>query len=171
MKRKLLIVAFVLSIAVLSSCDLRSGRAKEEMEKFSGTPTPMITQAPEPTPVDPADVINVDTSVVGDTISVNGYELKKSIACAKFNPVTINGSKSVVTIKGVCQRITINGDGNQITVDAATQFIFNGTNNSVTFSKYPNGKRPIVTENQPGNTIEQATATGSPQTTPMSPDR
>jgi hypothetical protein len=125
------------------------------MEKFSGTPTPTITPPPTPTPVDPADSVTVDTSQEGDRLTVNGQNQKKTVTCKKFDRVMINGSQSVVTIDGVCRQIMINGDGNQVTADAAAEFVFNGTSNSLTFKRYANGKQPVVNENQPGNVIEK----------------
>ena len=113
-------------VAGLGSCDLRSGTAKEEMEKFSGSPTPTFAPpSPEPTP-DPADAIAVDVSVEGGTITVLGYKEKKTAVCSKFDRVMINGDDNIVTIKGGCSQIVANGDRNQITADAAMEFVLNG---------------------------------------------
>jgi len=73
---------------------------------------------------------------------------------------------SVVSIKGVCQKVTVNGDRNQVTAEAAMEFAFNGTENSVSYSKFANGKQPIVTDDQANNTVDFAAgqeqkATGS----------
>src|SRR3954464_6178288 len=117
---KLLFTAIcLLSIAILNSCDVRSGTAKEEMDKFSGTPTPTVTPVPTPTPIDPADIVQVDTTLEGDTLTVNGSKHNKTLTCKKFDQVMINASASVVTVSGVCRQIIVNGDGNQITADAA----------------------------------------------------
>ncbi len=35
------------------------------------------------------------------------------------------------------------------------EFIFNGAENSLRYSRFANGKLPLVTENQPGNVIEK----------------
>lgn len=145
-------------VAGLGSCDLRSGTAKEEMEKFSGSPTPTVAPpSPEPTP-DPADAIAVDVSVEGGTITVLGYKEKKSAACTKFDRVMINGDDNIVTIKGGCSQIVANGDRNQITAEAAMEFVLNGSENTVKYSKYVNGRRPTITEPIGGNTIEKISA-------------
>ena len=151
-------VSCFLIFAVLAACDLRSDTAKREMEKFSGTPTPTRTPMPAEIPVDPADVIRVETDVPGETLSVHGSDTKRSIACPKFNRVMINGSRNVVTVKGACQRIMINGEGNQITSDAAVEFVVNGEKNTVNYSRFVNGKRPKISDNAGGNVIEKASA-------------
>jgi hypothetical protein len=76
------------------------------------------------------------------------------LACTKYNLVMINGDSSEVIISGACQKVTVNGDGNQITADASVEFALNGSENKITYSRFPNGRRPIVTENLKGNTIE-----------------
>jgi hypothetical protein len=149
---KTLVSAFVIFAAMLlSSCE-PSGRAKGEMEKFSGTPTPAITPTPEQTPILASDIVQVDTSLDGDVLTVNN-ETKKSLNCNKYNQVAINADASVVSIKGVCQKITVNADRNHIAANAAMEFAFNGTGNQVTYSQFGNGKQPIVTQNQGGNTV------------------
>jgi hypothetical protein len=153
---KVIIAAvFVFTIAILSSCDMRSGTAKEEMDKFSGTPTPTITPPPTPTPVDPADVVQVDTAQEGERLTVNGHSQNKTLACTKYDRVMVNGNGSTATITGPCRQIMINGDGNQITADAASEFVLNGTSNSLKYSRFVNGKQPVIMENQSGNTIEK----------------
>jgi len=151
-----LFIVFMIAIAV--SCDLRSGIAKQNMEKYVSTPTPPISPTPTPEAVDPADIVSVDTSVQGDMISINGYELNQTKDCTKFNRLMINGDDNVVTIKGVCRQIMINGDRNKVTADAATEFVLNGSENIVRYSRFPNGNRPTVIENRPGNVIEKAAA-------------
>ncbi|MBV9215814.1 MAG: DUF3060 domain-containing protein [Acidobacteria bacterium] len=160
-------LALLLLTAILVSCDLRSETAKKEMEKFSGTPTPVpaYSISPEPTPVDPADVAAVDTMQLGDPLTADGHQQHKTLNCTKYNPVTVNGNESVVTVKGVCRRVMINGDGNQVSVEAAMEFVFNGTNNRLTFSKFANGKQPLVTQNMQGNTVEQGVGNNSPPAT------
>jgi hypothetical protein len=152
---------------MLTSCDFRSGTAKEEMDKFSGTPTPTVTPlvTSTPTPIDPADIIQVDTTLEGDTLTVNGSKQNKTLTCKKFDQVMINAGASVVTVSGVCRQIIVNGDGNQITADAAMEFVFNGTENSLKYARFANGRQPIISENQPGNNIEKI-AFESGKTTP-----
>ena len=50
---------------------------------------------------------------------------------------------------------------------AATEFVFNGSENTVKYSRFVNGKQPNIVENKPGNVIEQVSAeaaTGTPRT-------
>jgi hypothetical protein len=148
----------ILSIAVFASCDMRSETAKKEMEKFSGTPRPPISPTPVETPVDPADIVQVDVNMDSDLISINGDDLTKTAACKKFDRISVNGNTNVITITAPCRQITVNGDGNQITADAAMEFVFNGTGNTLRYSRFPNGKRPSIVENQAGNTVEKIPA-------------
>ncbi len=131
------------------------------MEKFSGTPTPALSPTPPEAPIDPSEVINVDTNVEGDKITVNGYGQKKSIACTKLNRVMISGGQNVMTITGACRQIMINGNGNQVTSDAAIEIVMNGDKNNVQYSRFVNGKRPIIKDNAGGNTVEKIAATGA----------
>jgi hypothetical protein len=128
------------------------------MEKFDRSPTPLPSPTAVPTPIDPADIVEVDTSQDGDILTVNGDGLKKALDCTKYNQVMINGNSTVSTIKGACRRITVNGDGNQVTADAVMELVFNGTENKITYSRFPNGKQPSLIENQKGNVIEHAPA-------------
>jgi len=125
------------------------------MEKFTSSPTPPISPAPTEAPVAPTDILTVDTSLEGPSISIAGYEQKKTATCTKYNRVMVNGDDNTITIKGACSQIMVNGDNNQITAEAAMAFILNGTENTIKYSKYPNGRRPIVTENKSGNIIEK----------------
>lgn len=153
---KLLLISIsLMSLAAVASCDMRSGTAKQEMEKFSGKPTPTITPPATPTPVDPGDVVQVDTSQEGGTLTVNGHSQNKKLVCTKYDRVMVNGNDSTAVIDGACRQIMINGSGNQITADAASEYVLNGTSNSLKYSRFVNGKQPVVTENQPGNTIEK----------------
>ena len=145
-----------LAIAAFAACDFRSGTAKEEMEKFSGTPTPTITPAPTPEPVEPADVVQVDTSLEGGLLTVNNSTQNKTVTCKKFDRVMVNCSGAEITINGACRQIMVNGSSNQINADAAMEFVFNGSGNTLKYSRFVNGKRPTVTENQAGNNIETA---------------
>jgi hypothetical protein len=125
------------------------------MEKYAYTPAPPIPPTPAGPPVEPADIIEVDTSLQGDMVSVNGYDQKRATACTEFNQMMVNGSGNVVTIKRLCRQIMINGDGNQITADGAMEFVFNGSENVLRYSRFLNGKRPTVIENREGNVIEK----------------
>jgi hypothetical protein len=148
-------VVLTLAIMILASCDLRSGIAKEEADKFSGTPTPTVSPTPTAVPIDPADIVQVDTSQSGDSLAFNGHQLNKPVVCTQYNKVNINLDSGTVTIKGVCQQITINGDNNKITADAAMVFVVNGVGNDIGYLKFPNGQRPSMTDNGNGNVIEK----------------
>jgi hypothetical protein len=128
------------------------------MEKFTSSPTPPIVAPPTPTPVDPADAVSVDTGIESGRISIDGYEKQTSATCSKLDRVRVNGDRNKITIKGVCRQIMVNGDSNEVNADAAIEFVFNGMENRLQYSRYPNGKAPIVTENRPGNIIEKSTA-------------
>ena len=156
--RKSITVSILILVTSLSGCDLRSETAKSEMEKFNGTPTPTIAPTPTEAPIDPADVVQVDISVQGEMINVSGRDLKRSVSCSKFNRVMINGSNNVITIKGGCRQISINGGGNQIISDAALEFTINGAKNKVIYSRFVNGKRPVIKDSAAENTIEKVTA-------------
>jgi hypothetical protein len=166
-----LIAILVILIAAAASCDLRSGTAKEEMDKFSGTPTPTITPPPTPTPVDPADAVQVDTTLEGETLTVDGHSQNKNVACKKFDRVMINGNGSTATITGACRQIMVNGDSNQITADAAAEIVVNGTSNSLKYSRFVNGKQPLIKENQSGNTIEKVAYTPTKSSEVQKPAR
>ncbi len=154
--RKFFTIACVMSIGVFAACDFRSGTAKEEAEKFNSSPTPTISPAPTEAPVAPGDIVQVDVNQQGDTITINGYQQSKNVTCTKFNRVTLSGAGNKVTVKGACKQIMINGDRNEITADATMEFVINGGANTIKYSKYPNGKRPIVTDNGDGNVVENA---------------
>ncbi|MEO7660253.1 MAG: DUF3060 domain-containing protein [Pyrinomonadaceae bacterium] len=151
-------IFLVPAIAIFVSCDLRSETAKREMEKFTSSPTPPILPTPTTTPIAPEDFVEVDVSVEGDMISINGHEQKTTSNCPKYNRLFVNGDDNNVTIKGVCQQIMINGDKNQITVDASMAFVFNGSENIVRYSRFANGKQPSVIQNREGNIVEKIPA-------------
>lgn len=140
---------------VLTSCDVQSGITKKAVEKYQPTPTPSISPTPTEIPIDPADVVVVDTSLQGEAILINGPNAKKTVTCTKFNRVMVNDSDNVVTIKGACRQITINGKRNEVTADAAMEFVINGTENNIRYSRFVNGKRPAVTQNGPVNVVEK----------------
>ena len=149
--RILLTTACVLLAAFAVSCDMRSQTAKDEMEKFSGTPTPTIAPIPTEAQVSPMDIFTVDVNVEGDPISINSSGQTKTISCTKFNRIRISGGTNKITIKGACRQIMINGDHNEITADAAAELVFNGSGNIIRYTRFPNGKKPIVTDNGPDN--------------------
>ncbi len=154
-------------IAVMASCDFRSGTAKEEMEKWESKPASSVALSPTPTPIDASEIVTIDTNVQGDMLSANGHTQKSSTACTKFNRLLINGDDGVINVTGACRQIMVNGDRNKITVDAAMEFVLNGSENNVKYSRFVNGKAPSVVENKAGNVIEKVGAatmtTGQPR--------
>ena len=166
--RSVFTLVFVLSAAILASCDFRSGIAKEEEEKLNGTPTPSVSPTPTAVPIDPADIIQVDTSQNGDGLIVNGRQQNKTADCIKYNDVNVNIGSATVTITGACRQITINGDNNKITADATMRFVVNGDGNNIGYLKFPNGQRPSVTDNGSGNVIEKIMADAPANTPPKS---
>lgn len=152
---KVLLGTFLMLLFVMAACDLRSETAKKEMEKFTSSPTPTISPTPPAEPINPAEVITVDANLEGDAISIDGYDQKKSVNCTKVNRVRINGDGNKIVVKGACRQIMINGDRNEITAVAAMEFVFNGSENTIRWSHYVNGKEPVITKNRSGNTIEK----------------
>ena len=156
-------IAFILIIVAVSisvSCDVQSGMSKKGVEKFIDTPTPSVSPKPSEAPIDPADIVQVDTSVTGPTISVNTKSDKKDLVCDKYNRVMLNGGEKVVTVKGVCSQIMMNGNNNDVTADAVMEIVFNGSGNKIRYSRYGNGKRPVITDNSGGNVAEKVAAPG-----------
>ena len=148
-------IACFLMAMVFSSCDLRSESAKKGMERFTNSPTPAIPLMPTPSPVDPADVVEVDTSQEGESIPITGYDKRTTVKCTKFDRILVNGDRSEVVVKGVCRQIMVNGDSNKLSIDAAAEIVFNGTDNEIKYTRYPNGRQPIVVENRTGNIVEK----------------
>lgn len=157
MKNALLIFSLV-AVAFAAACDVQSGITKNAVEKYGPTPTPSVMPTPVEEPIDPADVVQVDTSLNGPMIPVNESQQKKTVNCDKFNQVQVNGSDAEITVKGACSNITVNGNGNRIAMEAVSTITFNGNDNKVTYSRIANGKRPFVTDNKRTNTTEQASA-------------
>ena len=160
--KALVMLSCLLLVTAFAGCDLRSETAKSEMEKFSGTPTPTISPTPVDLPPDPSEVVQADLNLQGKIITVNGFDQKQSVACTKLDRVMINGGRSVVTIKGACRQIMINGDGNQVIGDATIEFVLNGSNNNATYSRYVNGKRPVIKGKAAENTIEKVAVSEVP---------
>jgi len=156
---KLIAFSAVLLISVgLSACDVQSGIASKSVEKYVPTPTPQKTvEVVEK--IDPADIVAVDTATQGDQISINPSDSKANVDCKKYNRVIINGDAKTFVIKGACQQILVNGDRNKITTAAFSEIVLNGYDNIVEYSKYVNGKQPVITDNGKTNTISKAVST------------
>jgi hypothetical protein len=155
---KVAIAVTLLFLATVSACDLRSETAKRGMEKFTSSPTPPISPTPTPVPIDPAEVITVDPNLAGAMLQVNTGEAAISVSCKEYNRVMVNGDGHKATIRGACRQVMVNGDNNQVTVEGSSEFVINGTGNTVRYSRYVNAKHPVITNNSPDNTVEKAAA-------------
>ncbi len=152
---KSLIVSVVF---LLAGCDVQSSITKRSVEKYGPTPTPSVSPTPVEEPIDPADVVTVDTSLQGENISVNKPGEKKTLNCDKYNQVMLNNVDAVITINGACRAIMVNGNNNDVTAETTMSVTFNGTGNTVRYAKYANGKRPFITDNKTGNRVEKIKA-------------
>jgi hypothetical protein len=157
MKISLLYIALI-TISLLVSCDVQSGITKKSVEKYGPTPTPNVSPTPTEEPIDPADVVQVDTAVQGPTLTVNSTTNKKTHVCDKYNRVMVNGGNMVVILKGACSQIMLNGDGNDVTLEAVAEIVYNGADNKVRYSRYANGKRPVINQTKGGNLSEKVPA-------------
>jgi hypothetical protein len=122
---------------------------------------PTITPSPEQTPIDPADVVQVDLTQEGTVLTVNGQTQRQTVTCTKYDRVYVNGSGSTATINGPCRQVMVNGDKNQITADAVTEFVFNGSGNQITYSRFVNGRTPSVVDNAGGNDVQKTQRTAA----------
>ena len=156
MKNLALLIALTICFYT-AGCEVQSDITKKSLEKYQPTPTPEKIVIVEE-PIDPADIITADVSMDGPMISVSRTTDKKKLNCDKYNQVMINGSGHEVEIKGACSQIMVNGDSNQITAVASTEIVTNGSGNTVEYSKYVNGKKPIVTDNSKGGNFISKTA-------------
>ena len=154
MKNLALYTAIVV-LALAAGCEVQSEIAKKSVEKYVPTPTPVRSVVPEE-PVDPADVVTVDTGVQGPSMSVNKPEEGKRVRCDKYNRVLVNGHGKEVNIQGACKQLMVNGNRNQVKAASATEIIVNGDGNTVEYSKFVNGNRPSITDNGSGNSIVKA---------------
>jgi hypothetical protein len=156
MKRIIFGIVLITSLLTLG-CDVQSGITKKSVEKYDPTPTPQ--RSVEPTvAIDPADVVTVDVALDGPKININPSDTKTTADCTKYNRVALNGDGKTFTIKGICSQIMINGDKNTVTAAAFSEIVVNGSENTVTYTKYTNGKRPIIKDNAAGNSVEKVAA-------------
>jgi hypothetical protein len=150
---KILLILAILVVAGAAVLLVSFGSDPSKEVANSRTPAPAITPTPEPTPIDPADIVQLDATQEGTVLTVNGHTQKQTLACTKYDRVYVNGSGSAATISGACRQVMVNGDRNQITADAVTEFVFNGTGNQVTYSRFVNGKMPMIVDNAGGNDV------------------
>lgn len=154
MVKLLVLFSALMIMSFAAGCDVQSGMTKKGLEKYNPSPTPEIVKQVEE-PIDPADIVSVDTAQSGPTLVVNRERGKAPLDCNKYNKVNVNGDGYTVEIKGVCKQIMVNGDRNKITGGAYTEIVLNGEENEVKFYKYANGKKPIITQNAGANIIEK----------------
>ena len=154
---KFLSIFVVVIVAVFSGCEAQSEIAKNSVEDLKPGPTPpRVQQTVEP--VDPADIVTADTTKQGATLFANEDDGKKALNCKEYNRVMINGSRNTITITGVCSQIMVNGHGNTLSAVAAAEIVTYGTGNEVTYSKFANGNRPMVTDSAGSNTVSKVEA-------------
>lgn len=160
MKTLALYIALMIC-SFVSACDVQSGITKKSVEKYAPTPTPERTvEVVEK--IEPADFVNVDTTAQGPQLSINKTTNKTTVDCNKYNKVVVNGNAQEISIKGVCKQLMINGDKNQIVAVAFSEIVLNGFENNVQYSKYANGKKPLITDNGKENTILKANPPSKP---------
>ena len=157
MKFSLIILALV-SISTVASCEVQSEISKKSVEKYTTTPTPTISPTPTEVPIDPADVVAVDTAAGGPSIVINTAQDKMNVVCDKWNRLMINGEAKIVTAKGACSQIMLNGNRHEVAAEVVGEIVFNGSENTVRYSRYANGKRPTVTDHKGGNLSEKVAA-------------
>ena len=141
------------ALILLSACGSQP-TTNSEAPRPTQTPLVRVTEQ-----IDPADILNSDTTEPGETLYANKASEKLTLKCDKFNRVLINGSDNEVTITGVCSQITINGRMNRVTAVAVAEILAYGTENTVQYSKYANGKKPVITDTSKTNTITKVAAT------------
>ena len=155
--KKFFFIAAAVPLLAVAGCEVQSDIAKKSVENLQPSATPArVQQTPEP--IDPADVATADTTKQGATLFANDDDGKKSLNCKEYNRVMINGSRNQLTITGVCSQIMVNGHGNQVSAVAAAEIVTYGTGNEVSYSKFANGNRPMVTDSAGSNTIEKVAA-------------
>ncbi|QYU67989.1 DUF3060 domain-containing protein [Leptolyngbya sp. 15MV] len=130
--------------------------AKRGVEKYVSTPTPLPRPQPTEEPIDPADIVTIDTSKNGPNISVDSPKDPARVNCSAHNRITINAFDRKIDILGGCSQVMVNGDGNVVNIAATSEIVLNGHKNTITYSKFLNGKRPIITNNGRDNTVERS---------------
>lgn len=150
------VILILFAIILNVGCEVQSGITKKSVEEYQPTPTPSPVATVEEEPIDPADVVQIDTSVEGKSISLDKPGATLTADCKSYDRVAINTDDQKIEITGACQRVMINGKGNQVEIAAVSVITVNGDENAVRYSKFINSKRPTVADNGAGNTIEKA---------------
>lgn len=120
------------------------------------TPTPVLSPTPTEEPIDPTDVVTVNTGAPGPDISLHDSQEQGTVNCKAYNRVVLNAFDKKLTIKGGCRQVMINGDRNTIALEAVTEIVINGHQNNISYEKLVNGKKPVATDNGRENVIEKA---------------
>lgn len=154
--RIVFIVVVACSVGLILACEVQSDMAKRGVEKYVSTPTPVPSPQPTEEPIDPADSVNIDTSKNGPNISIDSPKGSARANCSAYNRVTINAFDKKIDVSGGCSQLMVNGDGNVVKIAATSEIVLNGHKNTITYSKFLNGKRPIITNNGRDNTIERS---------------
>src|SRR5688572_4857815 len=154
---KLFVIFTVFLIVLLAGCDVQSGISKKSVEKYAATPTPAKTQEVVEQ-IDPADIVTADTTVDGPPLSINRVT-SRPVDCTKYNRVSVNLDQMQVKVNGVCKQLILNGDRIRVEAAAVSEIVLNGGDNTVKYSKYVNGKKPVVHDNGGGNLVEKGVAT------------
>jgi len=154
--KQFMLTVIIAGSVLAASCEVQSGITKKSVEEYQPTPTPSPVATVAEEPIDPADVVQIDTSVEGKNISLDKPGARLSADCKSYDRVAINTDDQTITITGACQRVMVNGKGNQVEIAAVSVITVNGDENNVRYSKFINSKRPTVADNGAGNTIEKA---------------
>ena len=154
-----ILVSLIAASMFASGCEVQSGITKKSVEEYQPTPTPSPVATVAEEPIDPADVVQIDTSVEGKNISLDKPWAKLTADCKSYDRVAINTDDQTIAITGACQRVMVNGKGNRVEIAAVSVITVNGDENTVRYSKFINSKRPTVTDNGDGNTVEKSTTT------------
>lgn len=163
MMKELTLILLITLVSISTACDVQSGIARNSVDQHKEKPTPERSPVPTPTPIDEADIIAAEIGgEQGPMLSVNESASKRTVDCSKYNRLMVNGDNNTITVKGVCASVMFNGDGNTADVNASCEFVFNGDNNNVTYSKYINGRHFILTDNKKTNTVEKKTTLAKP---------
>jgi len=154
------VLAFVL-LSVLLGCNAESEVSKGNASGNQATPTPeRLVRVGDK--VDPSDVVQAEISEPGPTLLVSEETDKKNLKCDKYNRVMINSSDNKITISGACSQIMVNGHRNQISAVGAAEITTYGSENTVEYSKFVNGKKPVITDTSGSNTINKINSSQTP---------
>lgn len=151
------LISLLLLLTFLNSACESPPPAANSPSSDRTTPTPERLARVEEK-FDPSDVIEADISDPGPTLLVSEETDRKDLKCDRYNRVMINSSDNKISITGACNQILVNGHRNRVTAAGAVEIIAYGSENTVEYSKYVNGKRPMITDTSGTNTISRSKA-------------